>query len=64
MLPRLMISSSADKTQELGQVSANPVPGTTVQLAEEGNIFLWDIDMQGPDESAYAVCNSAPQHPP
>ncbi|KAI4838607.1 ubiquitin-conjugating enzyme [Aureobasidium sp. EXF-8845] len=39
---------------ELGQVSTNPVPGTSVQLAEEGNVFLWDVVMQGPEDSIYA----------
>ncbi|KAI4745056.1 ubiquitin-conjugating enzyme [Aureobasidium sp. EXF-12298] len=39
---------------ELGQVSNNPVPGTQVQLAEEGNVFLWDVIMQGPEDSIYA----------
>jgi ubiquitin-protein ligase len=39
--------------QELGQVSSNPVPGTKVQLAEEGNIFLWQVEMQGPPDSVY-----------
>ncbi|KAI5194534.1 ubiquitin-conjugating enzyme [Aureobasidium subglaciale] len=39
---------------ELGQVSTNPVPGTSVQLAEEGNVFLWDVVMQGPEDSVYA----------
>ncbi|KAG9678274.1 hypothetical protein KCU77_g12508, partial [Aureobasidium melanogenum] len=42
---------------ELGQVSNNPVPGTQVQLAEEGNVFLWEVIMQGPEDSVYAVCN-------
>jgi hypothetical protein len=40
-------------------VSTNPVPGTSVQLAEEGNVFLWDVVMQGPEDSIYAVCASA-----
>ncbi|KAI5199183.1 ubiquitin-conjugating enzyme [Aureobasidium subglaciale] len=44
---------------ELGQVSNNPVPGTSVQLAEEGNVFLWDVVMQGPEDSVYAVRNNA-----
>ncbi|KAG9517702.1 ubiquitin-conjugating enzyme, partial [Aureobasidium melanogenum] len=39
---------------ELGQVSNNPVPGTQVQLAEEGNVFLWEVIMQGPEDSVYA----------
>ncbi|KAI4715243.1 ubiquitin-conjugating enzyme [Aureobasidium sp. EXF-10727] len=39
---------------ELGQVSTNPVPGTQVQLAEEGNVFLWEVIMQGPEDSVYA----------
>ncbi|KEQ92868.1 hypothetical protein AUEXF2481DRAFT_7237 [Aureobasidium subglaciale EXF-2481] len=42
---------------ELGQVSNNPVPGTSVQLAEEGNVFLWDVVMQGPEDSVYANAN-------
>ena len=41
-------------------MSNNPVPGTQVQLAEEGNVFLWDVIMQGPEDSIYAVCTSAP----
>ncbi|THV67945.1 ubiquitin-conjugating enzyme [Aureobasidium pullulans] len=45
---------------ELGQVSTNPVPGTSVQLAEEGNVFLWEVIMQGPEDSVYAVCNLLP----
>jgi ubiquitin-protein ligase len=40
-------------------VSTNPVPGTQVQLAEEGNVFLWEVIMQGPEDSIYAVCISA-----
>ncbi|KAG9555011.1 ubiquitin-conjugating enzyme, partial [Aureobasidium melanogenum] len=36
------------------QVSNNPVPGTQVQLAEEGNVFLWEVIMQGPEDSVYA----------
>ncbi|KAH0370077.1 ubiquitin-conjugating enzyme, partial [Aureobasidium melanogenum] len=39
---------------ELGQVSTNPIPGTQVQLAEEGNVFLWEVIMQGPEDSVYA----------
>ncbi|KAH0015575.1 ubiquitin-conjugating enzyme, partial [Aureobasidium melanogenum] len=39
---------------ELGQVLNNPVPGTQVQLAEEGNVFLWEVIMQGPEDSVYA----------
>lgn len=40
-------------------MSTNPVPGTQVQLAEEGNVFLWEVIMQGPEDSVYAVCNPA-----
>jgi hypothetical protein len=45
-------------------VSTNPVPGTSVQLAEEGNVFLWDVVMQGPEDSIYAVCTSTLSLPP
>lgn len=38
-------------------MSNNPVPGTQVQLAEEGNVFLWEVIMQGPEDSVYAVCH-------
>lgn len=38
-------------------MSTNPVPGTQVQLAEEGNVFLWEVIMQGPEDSVYAVCD-------
>ena len=51
------LSPSLTKRQELSQVSTDPIPGTKVQLAEEGNVFLWHVEMQGPAESSYAVCN-------
>jgi len=43
-------------------VSNNPVPGTQVQLAEEGNVFLWEVIMQGPEDSVYAVRSPALSH--
>ena len=41
--------------QELGQASNNPVPGTKVKLPNEANVFLWEVMMDGPSDSVYAV---------
>lgn len=34
------------------------MPGTLMQLAEEGNVSLQEVIMQGPKDSVYVVCNS------
>lgn len=42
--------------KELGEIQSNPPPGCTIKLAKDEDLNLWDIIMEGPPESVYAVC--------
>ncbi|QIW95122.1 hypothetical protein AMS68_000640 [Peltaster fructicola] len=40
--------------KELADVNSNPPPGCTIKLPKEEDIFLWEVTMDGPSDSAYA----------
>jgi ubiquitin-protein ligase len=42
--------------QELAEVLATPPPGIKVNLIDESNVHNWNIIMDGPADSPYAVC--------
>ncbi|KAK4944295.1 hypothetical protein LTR66_014515 [Elasticomyces elasticus] len=42
------------KGQELADITTNPPEGTKVKLADESNIFIWEVLLDGPEESVYA----------
>lgn len=42
-------------SQELGECTTNPAPGIKVQLTNESSVYKWDISMEGPEQSPYAV---------
>ena len=46
-------------TQEFAGISADPPPGCVVKLAQEGDLHLWDVHMDGPADSPYKVCLSS-----
>lgn len=41
--------------KELGDVTNTPPPGCSIKLANEDDINLWDVTMDGPPESPYTV---------
>jgi ubiquitin-conjugating enzyme E2 D/E len=41
--------------QEFAGISADPPPGCVVKLAQEGDLHLWDVYMDGPADSPYKV---------
>jgi len=41
--------------QELGECTTTPPTGTKIQLADESSIYKWEIFMDGPEQSYYAV---------
>lgn len=41
--------------KELTECSTSPPDGTTVRLVDESNLLKWEIVMDGPSESVYAV---------
>lgn len=41
--------------QELGELTASPPSGVTVGLTDEANLFEWNVTMDGPGGSPYAV---------
>ena len=53
-----MASANKRIMNELGQACSNPVPGTKVSLPDESNVFLWEVIMDGPADSVYAVSNT------
>lgn len=42
-------------SQELGDLLISPPAGITVSLADESNIYIWKVVMEGPPDSPYAV---------
>lgn len=42
--------------QELGDITREPPPGMKVRLADESNVHVWEILIDGPEQSAYAAC--------
>ena len=42
--------------QELAEVTTNPPTGVKVSLVHESNVHNWNIVMDGPSDSPYAVC--------
>lgn len=53
--PLPLQTNTVSTKQELGQVTADPIPGTTVRLPSESNVFLWQAEMLGPENSLYKV---------
>jgi hypothetical protein len=49
-LPRLIAMA-----QEFAGISADPPPGCDIKLAQEGDLHLWDVYMDGPADSPYKV---------
>lgn len=41
-------------TKELGDLLISPPAGITVSLADESNIYIWKVVMEGPPDSPYA----------
>lgn len=41
--------------QELTDVTSNPPQGCKVRLAKEEDLNIWDVTMDGPDDSIYKV---------
>lgn len=41
--------------QELADVNTNPPTGCSIKLPKEDDIFLWEVLMEGPSDSIYAV---------
>ncbi|KMP07677.1 ubiquitin-conjugating enzyme E2 N [Coccidioides immitis RMSCC 2394] len=39
--------------KELGELTKAPPPGIQVSLADEADLYKWEIHMQGPDDSPY-----------
>ncbi len=50
-------SAEANRVQELGEITNNPLPGVQVSLVKDGNIHEWNIIMDGPGGSPYVVSN-------
>ena len=45
----------ANPMQEFAEVTGNPPAGMTIGLVDESNVHSWEIIMDGPDGSPYAV---------
>lgn len=41
--------------KELGELQRSPPAGITVSLADESDIYKWNVVMEGPADSPYAV---------
>lgn len=41
--------------KELGDVQTNPPAGCTIKLAKDEDLNVWDVTMDGPADSIYAV---------
>ncbi|KAI9704377.1 MAG: hypothetical protein M1836_007240 [Candelina mexicana] len=41
--------------RELAEITNDPPGGVSVKLSSESDLFKWDITLQGPDNSPYAV---------
>lgn len=46
--------------KELADIQSNPPPGCTIKLAKEEDLNVWDVTMDGPPESIYAVRSTRP----
>jgi len=49
--------------KELAEVTTSPPEGIKVNLVDESNVHNWNIVMDGPEGSPYAVCHSFGQTP-
>ncbi|KAK4991089.1 hypothetical protein LTR50_002019 [Elasticomyces elasticus] len=49
-----MAGSNKRIAKELADITTNPPEGTKVKLADESNIFIWEVLLDGPEESVYA----------
>jgi ubiquitin-conjugating enzyme E2 D/E len=43
--------------KELAECTKEPPAGTTVRLVDESDFHNWEILMDGPEQSIYAVCS-------
>jgi hypothetical protein len=50
------IPSRLTSWQEFQENTSNAPPGCSIKLAKEDDMNLWDVVMDGPAESVYAVC--------
>lgn len=44
------------QAQEYGEIQASPLHGMKVTVPDESNMHKWEIAMEGPEQSVYAVC--------
>ncbi|KAK4981856.1 hypothetical protein LTR28_002918, partial [Elasticomyces elasticus] len=47
-----MAGSNKRIAKELADITTNPPEGTKVKLADESNIFIWEVLLDGPEESS------------
>lgn len=47
--------------QEFQEITGNPPTGCTVGLQKEDDMNVWDVHMEGPSDSLYAV-SPCPRH--
>ena len=40
--------------QELAEITASPLPGVHVKLRDEADLYKWQIQLEGPQDSPYA----------
>ena len=50
-----LTSNSLTSLEELGELTNSPPSGVTVGLTDEANLFEWNVTMEGPAGSPYAV---------
>jgi ubiquitin-protein ligase len=43
--------------KELDDCAKNPIPNTVIRLVSDADLFHWEIVMDGPEQSVYAVCS-------
>ncbi|KAG0649620.1 Ubiquitin-conjugating enzyme E2 14 [Hyphodiscus hymeniophilus] len=51
-----MASSQKRITKELAEVTSDPPVGIKVSLVDESNVHNWNVILDGPPDSPYAVC--------
>ncbi|KAJ9649773.1 hypothetical protein H2199_000552 [Coniosporium tulheliwenetii] len=48
------MSASKRIVKELTEVTSNPPAGTKVQLVDESDVHVWEVLLDGPEQSVYA----------
>jgi len=46
--------------KELAEITSNPPPGIRASLVDESNVHVWNVIMDGPSDTPYAVYSSSP----